>query len=123
MTHGTDHSLHITLDGSDSSSSANGNVSSPVAPPSPPTHTHPIVTHVQTGNLKPKQVQLFNAASAATIEPISYTQAAKISYWHNAMTVEYKSLLSNGTWHLIPPSSIQNLVSCRWVFKTKKKKM
>jgi hypothetical protein len=89
-------------------------------PPPPPTCTHLMVTRAQTGNLKTKQVQSFNVLSVATIEPKSYTQATKIPYWRDAMTDEYNTLLSNGTWCLVPPSSSQNMVGCRWVFKQKK---
>ncbi|KAF5462815.1 hypothetical protein F2P56_018791 [Juglans regia] len=35
------------------------------------------------------------------------------------MQSEFDALLSNNTWSLVPPTSHQNLVGCRWIFKTK----
>src|SRR3954466_9754684 len=35
------------------------------------------------------------------------------------MTTEFKALLKNNTWVLIPPPSHQNVVCCKWVFKLK----
>jgi hypothetical protein len=35
------------------------------------------------------------------------------------MQEEYKSLLENQTWDLVPLPSGRKLVRCRWVYKTK----
>jgi hypothetical protein len=35
------------------------------------------------------------------------------------MQDEYKSLLENQTWDLVPLSSRRKLVRCRWVYRTK----
>lgn len=37
------------------------------------------------------------------------------------MDSEYKALLKNKTWHLVPPSHGRNLIDCKWVFKLKQK--
>ena len=40
--------------------------------------------------------------------------------WKKAMNKEIESLPSNGTWEIVPRPREQNIVSCKWVFKTKR---
>jgi hypothetical protein len=40
-------------------------------------------------------------------------------FWESAMQEEYKSLLENQTWDLVPLPSGRKLVRCRWVYRTK----
>lgn len=40
--------------------------------------------------------------------------------WKRAMDEEIESLRLNGTWEIIPRPSEQNIVTCKWVFKTKR---
>lgn len=37
------------------------------------------------------------------------------------MSIEYNALIKNGTWILIPSTSDQNVVGCKWIFHTKRK--
>jgi hypothetical protein len=37
------------------------------------------------------------------------------------MDAEYRALLRNHTWHLIPPESSRNLIDCKWIYKVKHK--
>jgi hypothetical protein len=41
--------------------------------------------------------------------------------WYMAMKEEYKALMENKTWHLVPPSNNKNLIDCKWVYRIKKK--
>ena len=41
--------------------------------------------------------------------------------WKQAMNDEFQALLRNQTWSLVPPSSVQSVVQCKWVFRTKLK--
>ncbi|KAL3830766.1 hypothetical protein ACJIZ3_019568 [Penstemon smallii] len=52
-------------------------------------------------------------------EPSSFTQASKFSDWRSAMQQEFDALMNTKTWSLIPPSPGQNLIGCKWIFKTK----
>ena len=54
-------------------------------------------------------------------EPPTLTQALKDHKWRRAMSEEYDALVKNGTWALVPPDSSQNLVGCKWIFRTKRK--
>lgn len=36
------------------------------------------------------------------------------------MFAEYKALLRNETWVLVPPEQVTNLVGCKWVFRVKR---
>ncbi|KAL9444347.1 hypothetical protein AB3S75_017518 [Citrus x aurantiifolia] len=53
-------------------------------------------------------------------EPTTLTQALKDHKWRRAMSDEYDALVRNGTWALFPPDNSQNLVGCKWVFRTKR---
>jgi len=39
--------------------------------------------------------------------------------WRAAMTDEYKALIDNGTWRLVPRSPRANVITSKWVFKHK----
>jgi hypothetical protein len=41
--------------------------------------------------------------------------------WLEAMTEEYRALLGNDTWDLVPPPRNANIVSGKWVFRHKLK--
>ncbi|KAI5350375.1 hypothetical protein L3X38_003266 [Prunus dulcis] len=36
------------------------------------------------------------------------------------MSVEFNALIQNGTWELVPATSHQNLIGCKWVFRIKR---
>ncbi len=42
------------------------------------------------------------------------------SKWEAAMQEEYASLMTNGTWELVPLLKDRKSVGCKWVFRTKK---
>lgn len=41
--------------------------------------------------------------------------------WRAAIEEEYKALLRNKTWHLVPARKGMNIIDCRWAFKIKRK--
>ena len=55
-----------------------------------------------------------------TDEPHNLSEALGNQNWHHAMQEEYDALMGNKTWHLVLPSSTNNLIDCKWVFRIKK---
>jgi histone deacetylase 1/2 len=41
--------------------------------------------------------------------------------WKHAMNDEYKALVENKTWHLVPYKKGINLIDCKWVYRIKRK--
>lgn len=60
-------------------------------------------------------------APVIIFEPICVSQARKDACWRQAMSEGFDALIRNGTWDLVPPSAVQNLVGCKWVFRIKRK--
>ena len=54
-------------------------------------------------------------------EPATLHEALRDNNWKQAMDIEYKALMNNKTWHLVPPSYGRNIIDCKWVCKIKKK--
>ncbi|KAI0498161.1 hypothetical protein KFK09_021402 [Dendrobium nobile] len=81
---------------------------------------HPMVTRLQTGNLKPKQILNLLHQLNSTTDPTSYTTAHKFEHWRKAMSEEFMALQQQGTWSLVSPPTDQPILGCRWTFKTKR---
>ena len=52
--------------------------------------------------------------------PTSTSQALKDHNYRQAMSEEYDALVRNGTWELVPPDGISNMVGCKWIFRIKR---
>jgi Reverse transcriptase (RNA-dependent DNA polymerase) len=50
----------------------------------------------------------------------TFAQASKEVHWRLAMAKKLDVLAQNNTWTLVPTSEAQNVVDCKWVFKTKR---
>ncbi|KAB1227925.1 Retrovirus-related Pol polyprotein from transposon TNT 1-94 [Morella rubra] len=57
--------------------------------------------------------------TAVPFEPTSVSEALKFSEWRAAMNEEFQALMTTRTWTLVPPSPSQNVLGCKWVFRTK----
>jgi histone deacetylase 1/2 len=75
-------------------------------------NNHPMVTRGKTGNLKPK---VFLAVS----EPKTVRSAMADPKWLSAMQAEYKALMDNQTWSLVPLSPHRRAIGCKWIFRVK----
>jgi hypothetical protein len=54
----------------------------------------------------------------ATNDPSTHVHANEKIEWEKEMTIEYDSLMKNKTWTLIPLPPGNNLVGCKWIYKT-----
>ena len=54
-------------------------------------------------------------------EPKSYIEAKGNSKWEEAMQEEISALNKNSTWELVPKPKNAELVTCKWVYKLKKR--
>ncbi|RVW29888.1 Retrovirus-related Pol polyprotein from transposon RE2 [Vitis vinifera] len=89
---------------------------------STPTSCHSMTTRAKNHITKPIQKLNLHThlAFSPNFEPTSVVQALKDSNWRKAMSEEYDALVCNGTWELVTPTDITNLVGCKWVFRIKR---
>ena len=52
-------------------------------------------------------------------DPDTFAEASSHPAWDATMKEEYKSLLDNDTWDLVPLPKGRKLVRCKWVYRTK----
>ena len=92
-------------------------------PEPPPQPTHHMTIRAKNNIHKP--ITKLNLHTQLTTsddpEPTTLTQALKDHKWRLAMSEEYDALVKNGTWALVPLDRRQNLVGCKWVYRTKRK--
>lgn len=83
----------------------------------------------QPNHLKDYEVQpnpctvtsCFLSGSIVGIDPSCYKESQGILEWENAMQEEISALEKNNTWELVPKPIDTDLVTCKWVYKLKKK--
>jgi hypothetical protein len=61
------------------------------------------------------------ALLTSTGEPENLKEALADTKWKHAMQEEYDALMTNHTWHLVPPGFNKNIIDCKWVYRIKKK--
>jgi histone deacetylase 1/2 len=86
---------------------------------------HPYGTRLQHNICKPKQrtdgTVTYSAVWSSDSAPTSHIVALNNPLWRRAMDDEYRALIKNATWHLVPPRPGLNVIDCKWVFKIKQK--
>ena len=95
----------------------------PIAiPPSRNRPTHSMTTRSMNNIFKPKQLNIVTKHPLPqSLEPTCVTQALSMPKWREAMSDELTALMRHGTWDLVPPPAGCNPVSCKWVFRVKRK--
>lgn len=87
-------------------------------------NTHHMATRSKTGSLPPKALVVTSfptVTSALPVVPKSDTIALADPSWYKTMELENDALKQKKTWHLIPSSPDQKLITCKWVYRVKTK--
>jgi hypothetical protein len=93
-----------------------------VVPVTPPDNPHQMITRGKTGfKVVPARLVLTAATSSPTLSPIPSSARAALAnpHWRAAMDEEYRALISNETWELVPRPQGSNVVTGKWVFTHK----
>lgn len=95
--------------------SSNHNNENPSMPP-PPSH---VITRSQNNIFKPKIIMVYLVISSDILTSSTYKQAQKHPMWRAAMNDEFKALLKNQTWDLVPFQSSHNVVGVQMALSDK----
>jgi hypothetical protein len=58
-------------------------------------------------------------SSIRDAEPSSFEEADKLQVWKDAMLEEYRSILKNNVWDILPRPKDKSVVSSKWMYKIK----
>ncbi|GJX03406.1 ribonuclease H-like domain-containing protein [Tanacetum coccineum] len=94
------------------------NTSPPPPPPPPSTSQHPMVTRSKVGIVKANPKYNFHVTTSSPI-PKSPFHALRDPNWKQAMCDEYKALIDNETWVLLPRPPNVNIFPSMWLYKHK----
>nr|GEV36417.1 ribonuclease H-like domain-containing protein [Tanacetum cinerariifolium] len=90
----------------------------PLPPPPPPTSQHPMVTRFKVGIVKANPKYNFHVTTSSPILKFSF-HALRDPNWKQAICDEYKALIDNNTWLLVPRPPNVNIVHFMWLYKHK----
>jgi histone deacetylase 1/2 len=86
------------------------------------TNTHWMRTRGKAGIYKPKLPYIgLTEASKEDKEPENVREALDRPEWLTTMDKEYKTLMDNRTWTLVPFQGQENIIDSKWIYKTKYK--
>jgi hypothetical protein len=78
------------------------------------------LTRLQSGTIPPVNYRNLTATSSvASPVPSNYHSALAVPNWRAAMADEYRALMDNGTWRLVPRPPGVNIVFGWWLWKLK----
>jgi hypothetical protein len=82
-----------------------------------------MVTRAQRGTFKPNPKYAHLATTPPSVSPIPKTVRTALHdpSWLTAMQDEYRALMSNRTWELVPRPPGANIVTGKWLFRHKLK--
>lgn len=88
-----------------------------------PSNHHQMVTRSKNGVFKTKRPYIGAAErkQEKKQEPETVSEAMEQPEWKEAMAAEFKALIKNNTWNLVPFQDQKNIIDSKWVFKTKYK--
>lgn len=79
---------------------------------------HTMITRSRIGVVKPNPQYALQILASSKISTLIAKQKND-PIWNEAMDLEILALEQNKTWELVPKSSHQNLLTCKWLFKLK----
>jgi histone deacetylase 1/2 len=85
-----------------------------------PRHTHPMVTRQAVGVLRPRALSATEGKPRLSPIPTSIREALADPNWRHATEEEYRALLANQTWDLVPRPSGCNVVTGKWIWTIKR---
>nr|GEU62587.1 ribonuclease H-like domain-containing protein [Tanacetum cinerariifolium] len=83
-----------------------------------PDSVHPMVMRFRVGTNRPTERLNLHVSSVSPL-PKSYHEAFSDPNWQNATRDEYRVLIENKTWVLVPRPTDTNIVRCMWIFRHK----
>ncbi|GJQ96015.1 ribonuclease H-like domain-containing protein [Tanacetum coccineum] len=92
--------------------------STPPTTPPPPTLQHPMITRSKVEIVKANPKYNLHVTTSSLI-PKSPFHALRDPNWKQAMCDEYKALIDNNTWVLVPRPPNVNIVRSMWLYKHK----
>jgi hypothetical protein len=58
-------------------------------------------------------------SNISDVEPSSFEEEDKLQVWKDAMLEEYKSIIKNNVWDIMPRPKDKSVVSSKWIYKIK----
>ncbi|XP_021991646.1 uncharacterized mitochondrial protein AtMg00820-like [Helianthus annuus] len=80
-----------------------------------------MTTRLKAGITKPKHPINLHTSTSPTISPIpkSHLTALTDPHWQEAMNDEYRALMENNTWELVPRPHNAHIIHCMWLYRHK----
>jgi hypothetical protein len=60
-------------------------------------------------------------SSNSSVEPSSFEEANELQVWKDAMLEEYRSIIKNNVWDIVPRPKDKSVVSSKWIYKITQK--
>ncbi|KAG7599745.1 Reverse transcriptase RNA-dependent DNA polymerase [Arabidopsis suecica] len=83
------------------------------------TSNHPMVTRAKSSIVKPNPKYAFFIVKENYPKPKTFKSALKDPGWNSAMGEEMTTMYEVDVSDLVPPDQAENVLGCRWIFKTK----
>jgi hypothetical protein len=58
-------------------------------------------------------------SNISDVEPSPFEEADKLQVWKDVMLEEYKSIIKNNVWDIVPRPKDKSMVSSKWIYKIK----
>ncbi|CAH9123810.1 unnamed protein product [Cuscuta epithymum] len=117
------HASHMQRNNTSMQSPPSSHTTSPSSQNIIPVESPPrrIITRSMNNIHRPiHKLNLNSTVSSVSPEPCTVKEALSDPNWRHAMSEEFNALIKNGTWTLVSRTGQENIVGCKWVFRTKR---